>query len=335
MINVRLQKLTKDFILSHITQEQIFEKYLGIPIQFNLFKNPLRIDNYPTCSFKYMGKISDGRDLLWFNDFSQPKGVDCFGLVQKIYNNCSFYETLEIIGTHFKLLDIQLLQDYKYIIEPSIQREIIKKIKHDIKIKSIEFTRKDKEYWNQYHLELEDLSKDIKSIKCYWLDDNKYNCNLVKPNYAYDCDNYDYKLYFPLVDKKKEIKFLHNNAEIFQGDKYLKFDKPLLIITSSYKDVQLLKKIEKEYSLNFETISPMSETTLPTKKLEFYKTKYQHILLYHNNDDAGKQAMNIQTEEHNIQFIVNPDNLPKDITDISKELGYETAVETIHNLLYT
>lgn len=335
MISGKYQQLSKEFILKSVTQEQIFELYLGVPIQAGLFINPLRKDEYPTCSFKYMGIIPDGRNLLWFRDFADAKGYDCFGLVQRMYNNCTFYEALELIALHFNLLDTTLKQELQYVIEPTIQAQLLKDYyKHKIGIKSIPFERKDVIYWNQYHLDIEDLEDDVKAIKCYWVNDNKFIPDIKNPNYAYDFENLDYKLYFPYADKKKEIKFLHNNSNIFQGENKLKFDKDLLLITSSYKDVKLLRKIELAHDLNYEATSPMSETTLPKEKLLNYKKLYKHVLLYHNNDKAGLQAMESQAKEFDLEFIFNPEGMPKDITDISKELGYETAVETIHNLLY-
>ncbi|MEK6881668.1 MAG: hypothetical protein AABY22_18760 [Nanoarchaeota archaeon] len=58
-----LPKITKDYILSKITQEQIFERYLGIPVVTdNLIHSPIRSnDNNPSFGFNYnnKGKLID------------------------------------------------------------------------------------------------------------------------------------------------------------------------------------------------------------------------------------------------------------------------------------
>ena len=38
-------------ILNKVSQEQLMEHYLGIPVKKGLFKSPLRRDKNPTCAF--------------------------------------------------------------------------------------------------------------------------------------------------------------------------------------------------------------------------------------------------------------------------------------------
>lgn len=58
-------RVTKEMILSKVSEEQLMEHYLGIPVRKGLFKSPLRQDNNPTCAF-YRNASGD----LIFKDFS-------------------------------------------------------------------------------------------------------------------------------------------------------------------------------------------------------------------------------------------------------------------------
>lgn len=342
MIQGRNSFITKDFVFSKVSQIDVFEKYLKISINNllngQLFCNPLRTDKNPTCSFKvYPNKIYPEGYIIWFRDYADTEGYDCIGLVQRIANNCSFFDALCLISHHFSLLSDEDDQIFKYVIDPDKIKEIYQKASAitSIQIKRILFERKHLQYWNQYHLDKEDLEDDVVAIKCYWLNGIRYN-PAQDLGFAYTFGNEKFKIYNPLANKhKSEIKFLHNSIDILQGENKLKFDRDLLIITSSYKDVKILRKIDNLYDLNYETIASMSETTIPPKeKIDFYKTKYKSILLYYNNDRAGIEAMDTQSKELGIEYIVNPTNMPKDISDISKEFGFDKAVETINNLLY-
>ena len=48
-----LPTLNKTYILSRVTQEQIFEEYTKISISSALVRSPLRPDKNPGCKFYY------------------------------------------------------------------------------------------------------------------------------------------------------------------------------------------------------------------------------------------------------------------------------------------
>lgn len=56
--------ITKELILSKVSEETLMEHYLGIPVKKGLFKSPLRQDSKPTCAF-YRNRKGD----LIFKDF--------------------------------------------------------------------------------------------------------------------------------------------------------------------------------------------------------------------------------------------------------------------------
>ena len=89
------------------------------------------------------------------------------------------------------------------------------------------------------------------------------------------------------------------------------------------------------YDLDFECVSPMSESTpISKEKIEFYKSKYQRIILYHNNDKAGINANIRQSELYNCEYIFNPESQFKDYSDFIKQFSNEKdAYEEGKNLL--
>jgi len=102
-----LPTLTKDYILSKISQEAIFEKYLGIQVELDVpLKSPpviRSIDNNPTCQF-YM--TSNGK--LKFRDMAGYFWGDCFDAVAHVSrlnsnNKKDFNAILEIIARDFRI----------------------------------------------------------------------------------------------------------------------------------------------------------------------------------------------------------------------------------------
>lgn len=95
--------LTKDVVLGYLTQEAIFQHYMGMYIDVNaLYRNPLRADEHPKCQFK-----RGDNGVLYFMDYS-PKSrlsVDCFGLVQRMFN-LDFLDSLRRIAKDFDLHSI-------------------------------------------------------------------------------------------------------------------------------------------------------------------------------------------------------------------------------------
>jgi hypothetical protein len=340
-------RLNKDFILESIGQGNklngqivIFEKYLGIPNVFSLIKddvtftNPLREDTFPTCTFK-LYTTREGGHKLWFRDWADVQGYDCFDLVQKMAN-CGFMECLELIAHHFSLLSAEPSLEMKYVLTPTqIKQLTIKKMQEiNIQIKQDGWTTKHIDFWKQYGLGSEDVTYDTIPVKSYWINGDKH---VVPKNlgFYYIIEKDGAKLYFPLADKgRKELKFIHNRADVVQGHDQLKYDKNTLIITSSNKDVKVLRKLVRMYpELDFEVVAPMSETT-PIKKerIEFYKSKYSMLVTYYNNDKEGERCTEAHGELYQCVGFCNPENWGKDPSDVVKnniEPGYKKLKELI------
>jgi len=341
-------KLTKEFILKNISNDTlssqiaIFERYLGISNLYSIIKhggmivNTLRDDDLPTCTFKVYTN-SNGEPKLWFRDWGEIKGKDCFDLVQHLAG-CTFAEALELITIHFGLLAGELnTQKFKYVMTPNQILELTRNNTQpvEIRVKTTDWTKEHIDFWKKYELGSEDVVYDTAPIKAYWFNNHKFIVNKIAFVYWFS-DKYDYKIYLPYADKaKRELKFIHNRADIVQGHNQLKFNKSTLIITSSNKDVKVLRKQARVNDFDFEVVAPMSETT-PIKKeiIELYKQKYDNIILYYNNDKQGIISAEAHSKLYDCTYVTNPIGDPKDPSDIVKERGSEELRYHLETILY-
>lgn len=338
-------KISKEFILTEISpdilmsQIAIFEKYLGISNIYTILTeeqmivNTLRKDDFPTCTFKVYN--NGGKIKLWFRDWGEPNGMDCFDLVQRLAS-CGFNEALELIAFHFGLLSAEKETEFKYVMTPIQILDLVKKQSKitELRIKSTDWTKEHIDFWKQYGLEREDVIYDTIPIKLYWYNKSRFTVNRI--GFAYTFSNsYDYKIYLPYADKTKgELKFIHNRADIVQGERQLQYNKRVLIITSSNKDVKVLRKQARVNDFDFEVVAPMSETTPIAKdKIAFFNTKYDYILLYYNNDKQGIESAIAHSKLYNCPYIVNPVDYPKDPSDVCKNLGEEKLTEFLTSVL--
>lgn len=262
-----LPTLNKDYILSKITSEQIFEYYLQIKVQTNiLYKAPpvIRVgDNNPTCSFyySYNGKLR-------FQDFAGYFHGDCFdvvGYILKVNSNDKkgFSVILDQIARDFRLHKYS----NKYLISTGNTidvREVAKvKVKPLIEFQPRSWNRDDATFWLAGNISSKLLQYGrVFPCQYVWLNNNLiYNFNPKDPAYAYYFAQNEIKIYFP---KREEYRFLGNTSYI-QGLDILKPDE-IGVITKSYKDVLSLK------SFGIQAIAPSSETNL-IKKEDWLKIK--------------------------------------------------------------
>ena len=166
-------QITKEFILSKLSQIDIIEYYIKQRVDFTkAINSPLRKDNNPSFTFK---QYSDG--TIMGRDWAYGENYDCFRIVQELYK-CSFVEALKIIATDFKLLKIRTIKgnpvyiNNSDVLETKIlpDRPLTAKKAKIITIQAQAFTKTDVDYWAQYGIEIADLVKfNVKSCKYVWL----------------------------------------------------------------------------------------------------------------------------------------------------------------------
>lgn len=318
--------LTKDLILSKYSEEQIMGFYLKIPIKKGLFRSPLRKDKRPTCS------LFRNKNKLIYKDFATGDYLDIFAVVQKIFN-CNFYEALEIIANDFGIKHSDSYKKNKGIIQTNYEKIEDKEIAK-IQVEIQDFTDKEIKWWNQYGITPEILKKfDVYSCKHIFLNDNLFaKSQFSCPIYGYYGGKYHgfelWRCYFPL---RTEYRFITNwPTKKIQGFKQLPKKGKLLVITKSMKDTMCL------YSMGISSCSPNSETQfLSDSVLEELKERFEHIIVFFDNDQTGISFMNSIKRKHPelIYTWIPRKYRAKDISDFYKKYQREETIKLIKNFI--
>ena len=170
--NINTTALSKDYILSKISEETIAAKYLDIPIETiincvatgDFINSPLREDNHPSFGFTINNK-----GKLKMKDFAGYFQGDVFDLVayilsiingkQVVVNNKQdFYFILKHIAYTFsdiidgKAIDMHNEKNIKSAIKASRNNKTI------IELVTRNWNKKDKELWGKWRVSLDYLN---------------------------------------------------------------------------------------------------------------------------------------------------------------------------------
>jgi len=327
--------ITKDFVLSRLSDQQIIEYYLNIKLQYsNLISSPFREDKNPSFGIKYVG------DKFIAKDFSTNETFDCFSIVQRLYS-CNFQEALKIISNDFKLTEIstnatRMLFNSSDSIKPTVKKNIITIEKQD-------YTSVDKTYWSQYHIGPDTLNLfNVHSCKYVWLNGSLcriYNNN--NPVYAYEFHQ-SYKIYCPLTKNKKTKWLFSGSQNDIEGYDYFKTkcfldcskkftSENVLIITKSLKDVMCL------YKLGYQSISLQGEMNSLSNKIyeELKENGIEYIYSLYDNDKGGRHGTAHLTNTYKdiIPKFIPDEYGVKDISDFIRVYGLDDAQMLIDSLL--
>jgi len=293
-----LPTLNKNYILSKVTQEQIFERYLGIKVELGtLFKAPVILrpnDRNPTCSFYY-----NEHNKLRLRDFAGFWG-DCFDLVGYVSNvnandKKGFLAILDRIARDFNIHKYEGTQsiDVGNTFDSRDANTKIKRAKKIIQFQPRNWNKKDADFWISGNINKAILKiHRVHPIEYLWIDNElRYNFNPKDPAYAYVFTENDIKIYFP---NRAKFRFLTNSSYL-QGIDLIEPDR-ICIITKSYKDVMSLR------AFNIQAVAPSSEST-PLKKGQYYylRIHFNHLFSLMDFDRQGIKMANKLKREYNIQ----------------------------------
>lgn len=365
-------KLTKNYVLSKVSQITIFSVYFNIPenvIKYcietgELITSPIREDTHPTCGFKY-----DNRGKLKFKDFAGYFWGDCFDAVAlvitelykikiDISNPNDFIKVLQHITLTFKNIFYGKEIDKNLIYNINHTLNAIKKDKIHIEIVIRDWNEHDNNYWNQFNIDLNYLNINfVYPIEQYYINRKvnpqpKYFYNKEDPCYAYylgiDKNNIpNFKLYFPKREKT-ETRFI-TNCNHLEGIFNLNKQYDIIVITKSSKDRLaigcVMKHIESLYG--GENLKSVGVINIPheTYKLRIEEYKWLISKLKENgkllslmdNDRTGKLEAIWLNNYFNIIPILIPKKLKvKDFAELINKYGFkETSklvINTINNI---
>lgn len=331
MFNLKdaIPDLTTDYILSRISEEQIWSTYCGNFTEINRgFCSELYNDRNPDCRVYYNSK-----NRLVYKDFGTGDTFDCFSYIQKKYN-CTFREALIIIYNDFKLgsMTYDIIPQLVLNNAPEVLKMANKSI---IEIVPKSWSLVDYNIWNAIGITLEDLDEE-EVICCetvYLHKDNRtitYNSSKSNPIYAYkeydiDLNFLGYKIYFPLA--QVGYKWLNSSSsEAIQGIKSITRSGGLLIIGKSRKDCICYKK------LGIEAIAPYNESgDLDVNRIVELFDYYDQVVINFDPDDAGVKATLKLASKYKLPYFYIDEG--KDLSGFIKIHGLDEAKKMINNKL--
>lgn len=320
--------LNKEFILSKISEKEIFDRYVNQPYKFGeLLKSNLR-NNDDTNSLNIFIRNNE----LRYKDFGHSYG-NCFEYVKNLYR-CEYKKALEIIASDFNIVPGLITNSEpkpNHIVAEdfmAFQKTIIP-VKRGWKLL-------DKEYWtDRYYIPLTMLiDYNIFAANYVYLKNRPDNMFIWghhiddNPIYCYQIDNV-FKVYRPLSQDKRGKWLSTTKENDIQGIKQLPKKGELLIITSSMKDVLVLKV------LGYDAIALGGEgNNIPDKILDYLYACYDNIIIFYDNDEPGLRYAAQTAENISSSYIHIPTEYKeKDISDFIDTYRIEETVKLMNKLI--
>jgi 5S rRNA maturation endonuclease (ribonuclease M5) len=310
--------ITLDWILSKVTEYDIYAKYIG---QFKvgmIYNSPFRKDKNPSFGIYYSKRTKQ----LLFKDHGTGECGNVIKFVSLFTGKTEYNDILSDIVDNLNITNnTKLVSSKQYILPTETVIGVVRQ----------EFTDVDINYWKQFNISINTLKKfNVNSIKYYL-------CNgIVKgtykrenPMYAYKVYN-NFKIYRPLADKYTKWRNNLTDYDI-QGYEQLPQKGDILFITKSMKDVMCL------HEMGYPAVSPSSESTfLPKDVLEQLKTRFKRIIILFDRDVAGvKRSRKLSRETGLEAMFINKKFKAKDVSDAVKANSFEEIKnwlnETIKN----
>lgn len=310
------QNLTLDWILSRVTEYEIYSHYIG---QFKvgaIYNSPFRKDRNPSFGIYY----SKRANCLLFKDHGTGECGNIVKFVSLYTGKTDYQEILQDIVDRLKITNNTKLDSTKqYTPTGETVIGVVRQL----------WTSADIDYWSMFNISKKTLEKfNVSSIKYYL-------CNgIVKgvykdtnPMYAYKVFN-NFKIYRPLADKY--TKWRNNlSQDDIQGWEQLPKKGDILIITKSLKDVMCL------HEMGIPAISPSSESTfISDTALEALKKRFKRILVCFDRDVPGIRYLRKISLKTGLEpILIHKKFKAKDISDAIKLNGFETIKQWLENEL--
>ena len=321
---IKKTTLTPEAILSKITEFDIFRYYMPEKdwklnrVTFSPFRN----ENHPSFV------IGNKHGNISFIDFADTSlRGDCFQFVKLLFRINTINEVLIKIDTDFGLgiSSNKNVDRYKEIVKEYTQPESLGKRYSLIQVKTRKFTKEELDYWNQYHIDIEDLRREhVYSIGKLYLNRQIFPLKETELRFGYYYDGH-WKIYRPFADKKN--KWLPNNVPITAMDGLDNIKNcDVAFINKSKKDYMVIKKLfDCSCAVQNEGIACFSP-----ENVEYIKANSNRQILSFDSDVTGVKNSQQITDLFGFDYC----NVPKmylsegikDWADLAKVHGMD-AVE--------
>lgn len=299
-----------------IGQENIMNTYCYPVVIGKRYVNPFRDDRNASCFYKWTNKGN-----LYFVDYATEQVYFSPLDIAQLKTGYGFPDILYKIESDFQLnsLTMDELRSLRVNEKPPVEVT-----PSDIKTTVTYFKTSDFRYWGQFGITPEILDfYEVRRVDRAWINGKLwYIKNDIDPCYRYT-EKGKTKLYRPLASKKN--KFRSNFfGGILEGWNQLPPTGDELIVTKGRKDVMTL------YGCGVTAVAVRSENTpISENAFNLLKDRFKRIRLWYDNDEAGQIGCKKMAEMYGLECIIHSKDLPKDPSDIYKEMGKQTILEII------
>jgi hypothetical protein len=295
------------------------EYYLSTTVGNKLIKSPFRKDEKPTCGF-YYGKKT-GR--LYLHDFGNEEHYDAIAVVMKKFN-------------------IDYTSAINKVLEDGSKIAMLDSSKKDGAAKELSWIPTDNvhPYFSRFKIPPEYLPfYGVYAAKAIYADEVLWGrATATNPIFVYTQPSGRIRTYRPLTKKREDKWYGNISAYDVYGLYQLPPSGQTLIITSSLKDVMVLKV------LGFNAIAFSGEgygagkegsesRRVVAKVLEKLSPRFKHIIFFMDNDDPGLQYNEKLSSIYRLPNIAIPKGYPKDISDCIYRYGTNKARRIMKKLL--
>src|SRR5688572_17216042 len=301
--NPQLSLPTTEYILSNISDYQIFKYYIGnYEPGSGAIKSPLRKDDIPSFSVFY----ASDNDKLMYVDYATKEAGDCFMFVSKLYR-INYKEALFKICSDFNLTDVYIPNTFntgirKKIPKQSIDYSTINK-KISLKVKTKDYTDRELLWWKKFGVSYSTLKRyNVFSLSKIFINEYIIPCEFSFGYLEYWNSEYYWKVYSPLDRDKKWINSC--SQYILQGWRQLPETGDILILTKGLKDTMAINE-----TLGIASCSLQSESSnIKESVLNELKNRFKKIYLLLDVDQQGIKHSNELCKKHDLiqVFIPNP-----------------------------
>lgn len=312
-------KLTPEYILSRVKEEKVYEKYLQLRPEIGpQYRNPLRTDVHPTCTFARIN------NKLVFRDWSEPLYMDIFDIVQKKFG-IGFNEALHKIAQ-----DFDITPDSPVIRHVPDRQHSYKRRKPHFEVAVCPLKSFHLSYLEQFGITADIAHRfNVFGIKNLWVNGKlRYRYSEYDPAIGYyfginSRNRAKWKIYFY---RRKNKRFMGNTSR-FNGWAQLPETATVLIITKSLKDIMTLHR------LGLAATGPQGESVHIRKEaMQQLRQRFSYIYSLFDFDRTGIQAALRLRDEYRVEplFLTNgmygsKDYGSKDISDLVRDQGLAYA----------
>lgn len=365
--------LTKEFILSKISQVSIFSAYIGVDTEIiehcintgEFISSPFRVDEHPSFGFKY-----DNRGKLKAKDFAGYFHGDCFDAAALVISEI-IHKNVDISNKGWFIFVLKhIAYTFRNIIygkdkDENIEGIIVEGVnaarnrKPIIEFVPRQWNNYDKNYWGKFHVPISYLNTNFVYPVDYFYINRKVN---PEPKYYYENDRkdvcyaymlgqdkrgvYNIKLYFP-NRKHGTIRFI-TNSNCLEGLLNLELNEyDSIIITKSTKDrISLrayLDAIDLSISYGGTALRTIGLVNIPHESYKLKQNEYDWlrakcpnglILSLMDNDNTGyREAIWLRNNYNIIPLCIPREYEVKDFAELRSKYSIETIKELI-NLSY-